>query len=322
MSDDATVRTGVADTNQAESEQRALRVSMYGNLWMAAAGIWAAALSGSQAILVDGLFSLIGFVAAVVAAKVSRDIARRPDRIRPFGYGADESIFTTFRALTLLGLVLFGIGSAAWSIVSYLSGSEPEPLDHGPIAVYLVVIGATCAVLWLFHRRAWQKSGRSSDILRLEANAVAFDAAMTVAAGAGLFLIRYLGEGLLAAIAPIGDSLIVLILCAMAAYWYFSDFQAGLAELGGAAAAPLHYTTVSEAVREPLSSWDGILVDLSVVKTGRSFLVLLLVDPRRAVTAGEVEALRSEVEKQLRKELGHVEALVTLAENAIIASRD
>ncbi len=300
-----------------DTEQRSLRVSMYGNLWMAAAGIWAAALSGSQAILVDGLFSLIGFVAAVVASKVSRDVARRPDPIRPFGYGAEESIFTTFRALTLLGLVLFGIGDAAWNIVSYLRGNDPVPIDYGPVTVYLVVVGATCAVLWVFHRRAWHKSGKTSDILRLEANAVAFDAAMTVAAGGGLFLIRYLGDGFLAPIAPIGDALIVLVLCTMAAYWYFADFKAGLAELGGAAAAPLHYTTVREAIREPLANWGGTVVDLAVVKTGRSFLVLLFVDPGRPVSAADVEALTIEITRALREKLGYVEALVTLAKEPI-----
>ena len=298
-------------------EQTSLRVSMIGNLWMAGAGIWAAALSNSQAILVDGLFSLIGFVAAFVAAKVSQDIARRPDRIRPFGYGADESIFTTFRALTLLGLVLFGIGDAVWSIVSYLRGNDPEPIDYGPVAIYLVVVGATCAILWAFHWRAWKKGGETSDILRLEANAVAFDAAMTVAAGGGLFLIRYFGDGLLAPIAPIGDALIVLVLCTMAASWYFSDFKAGLDELGGAAAAPLHYTTVREAIREPLAKWGGTVVDLAVVKTGRSFLVLLFVDPGRAVSAADVEALREEIVRELRQKLGYVEALVALAEEPI-----
>ena len=289
---------------------------------MAAAGVWAAVLSDSQAILVDGLFSLIGFAAAVVARKVSRDIARRPDRIRPFGYGAHESIFTTLRALTLLGLVLFGIGDAIWNIVSYLGGTDPTPINYGPVATYLVVVCATCAALWAFHRHAWHRSGKSSDILKLEADAVAFDGAMTLAAGAGLLLIRYLGDGALAPIAPIGDALIVLVLCTMAAFGYFSEFQKGLAELGGAAAAPFHYTTVRKVIREPLTNWGGTLVDLAVVKAGRSFSVVVFVDPRRTVSAGDVEALRIEVARSLRDELGHVEALVTLAEEETSTTQD
>ncbi|MDJ0858634.1 MAG: cation transporter [Dinoroseobacter sp.] len=299
------------DTNKVE--ERSLKVSMIGNLWMAAVGIWAAVLSGSQAILVDGLFSLIGFAAAGFALKVTRDIARRPDRIRPFGYGTEESIFTTFRALTLLGLVLFGIGDALWNIATYIGGSTPEPLNYGPVATYLVIVCVTCGVLWAFHRHAWRKSGKSSDILKLEANAVAFDAGMTVAAGAGLFLIRYLGDGWLAPIAPVGDSLIVLGLCSMAAAWYFADFKSGLAELGGTAASKSRYKTVRKAIRGPLDAWGGTLVDLAVVKAGRSFSVLVFVDPRRPVTAIEVEALGDHLNQQLQQVLGHVDALVTLA---------
>ena len=51
-------------------------------------------LSKSQAILVDGLLALIGSAAALIALWVSRNVLRKPDLARAFGYGADESIFT------------------------------------------------------------------------------------------------------------------------------------------------------------------------------------------------------------------------------------
>ncbi len=46
------------------AEQQALTVSMVGTLFMGVAGVVAAILSNSQAILLDGLLSFVGFIAA------------------------------------------------------------------------------------------------------------------------------------------------------------------------------------------------------------------------------------------------------------------
>ena len=56
------------------AEQRALAISKWGNLFMGAAGVLAAVLSNSSAVLVDGLFSLIGFAAAIIGARISARI--------------------------------------------------------------------------------------------------------------------------------------------------------------------------------------------------------------------------------------------------------
>ena len=79
-------------------ERRALVISMWANLFMGVTGVICAVLSHSNAILVDGLFSTIGFTAAVVGRRISARAEDGPDRFRPFGYAADEAIFTTFRS--------------------------------------------------------------------------------------------------------------------------------------------------------------------------------------------------------------------------------
>ena len=100
----ADVRPGAA--TQA-IELRSLAVSKWANLFMATSGIFAAWLSNSEAILLDGLFSGVGFISAIVAARVGVAVNQPPDRRRPFGYDADEAIYTTFRSLTILGLIVF-----------------------------------------------------------------------------------------------------------------------------------------------------------------------------------------------------------------------
>lgn len=136
MTHDMTKFEGAAEA----AERRALFVSMIGNLAMGIAGMATFIFSKSQAILVDGLLALIGSAAALVALWVSRNVLRKPDLARPFGYGADESIFTTFRALTMLGLVMFASVDAIGEIVGHLSGETPTELNHKPIAAYVALM--------------------------------------------------------------------------------------------------------------------------------------------------------------------------------------
>ena len=168
---------------------------MWGNLFMGAAGVLAALRSNSTAILMDGLFSLIGFAAALLGRRISRKVEAGPDRIRPMGYAADEALFSTSRAPSLLGLVAFAAASAGMNIYEHARGAPPPDLRFGPPLAYFVVVGATCLLLWALHRHAWSRTGRTSEILRLEVKASLFDGLMTAAAGAGLGRSTSFGTG-------------------------------------------------------------------------------------------------------------------------------
>lgn len=296
-----------------DKERTALGFAIIGNLFMAGAGILAAILSNSQAILLDGMFSMIGFGAAVIARRVSKRAMIGPDRRRPFGYALDEPIFTTFRSLSLLGLVSFAIINAVFSIGRYITGSTPAPLNYGPMGIYFGVICITCTGLWYFHWHAWRVTGRKSDILRLESTSFAFDGAITAAAGIGLMGIRYLQDGPLAVLAPIGDSIIVLFLCCFAIAPYFRNLKASLAELAGATAAPAHVATARRSIRDHLASQHLKLVDLSVMKAGRTFYVTLYLDPSEPQNAEQIDKLSVELKDILSATMGSVYVLAILS---------
>ncbi len=278
------------DTTQ-HLESRALSIGMIGNLFMAVAGIVAAYLSNSQAVLMDGLFSLIGFTAAFLGKRVTRNAQRKADKFRPFGYASDEAIFKTFRSLSLLGLVIFAMTSATLNIVGYLNGEPQRQLIFAPMLVYFAVIGLTCLILRAIHRRAWVKSGRQSDVLQLEQKAAAFDALITGSAAVGLLGIHALKDGVLAPIAPIGDSVIVLVLCLSVTTQYYRDFMTGLGELAGVTASPQHIASARRAIRETLGADGGALVDLSISKLGRFFTIMVYYDPQRSISAAHIDDL-------------------------------
>jgi len=119
----------MSDTNTSNEriEQRSLAIGKWGNLLMAVAGAVAAYLSHADALLVDGLYSGVNFVSAIVAAWISVKVARPADRGYPFGYDAYEALYVTFRSLVLLGVMAFAVFSALGKICTYATGGEvPE----------------------------------------------------------------------------------------------------------------------------------------------------------------------------------------------------
>lgn len=297
-------------------EGRALRLAVWGNLLMCVAGLVTAVLSNSTAIMLDGLFSLIGVIAALVGRQVSRNVEAGPNRLRPFGYASDEAIFLTFRALSLLGLILFAATSAGMTIYRHLTGEPVPVLDFAPMAVYFGLIFVVCFLLWLLHRRTWQRTGRISEMLRLEAKAAIFDAVITAATGAGILMVYLFQDGWLAPVAPIGDSLIVLVLCVTVIGQYWRDLIAGLRQLAGVTAEPKVILTAGRALRPSVAASGGALTDFSVNKLGRTCLVLAYFDPRRPVTAAEIDRLNLQMIRDVRRDIPGADVMLIVSEHA------
>lgn len=306
----------MTQTPHATRESRSMILSMIGNLFMGAAGVGAGIMANSSAILVDGLFSAIGFTWALIGLLVSRRLSRAPDKFRPLGYATEESLFTTFRALTILGLIVFAVATSAQSIHAYLVQGEVSELIFTPVFIYFGVIAVTCLLLWAAHYRNWVKTGRRSDILRLEAKAAIFDGALSGIAGAGLIAIYVYRDGFLAPIAPIGDSLIVLFLCLAALGHFWKDFLTGLGELAGATAQPATISAARRAMRPILATLPGEVQDFTVMKNGRTHLICVYYTPEAAITARAVDELYQQLTKAVHPVLPGSEVLVIISEES------
>ncbi len=296
------------------SEQRALSVAMAGNIFMGAAGILAAVLSNSSAILMDGLFSLIAFTSALVGRRISTYVESAPDRVRPMGYAADESVFVTFRSLSLIGLILFACSSAVMNIASYMQGNPVPELNYGPMLIYFVVICATCFGLWAVHRRAWKKTGQTSGILKLEAKAALIDGSLTLGTAFGLGLIYVYGDSFLAPIAPIGDSIVVFFLCLFCVGQVWSELKGGIGELLGVTAKPEIVAKARRALRAAIADLPGEVTDISVVKLGRVHTVSVYYNPKQAITPEQIDTLNLEMIRDVRAVLPGADVLLCISQ--------
>ena len=92
-------------------EQRSLRFGVGANAVMALAGFSAHVLTGSSALLLDGLYSGVLVGSSLIASRISMNVVRPPDRAWPYGYEGQEALYVLFRSLVLLGVIGFGVGS-------------------------------------------------------------------------------------------------------------------------------------------------------------------------------------------------------------------
>ncbi len=294
-------------------EYRAMDLTRWANLGMGIAGALAAWASNSQALLIDGLFSLIGYISAVFAMRISQTAHLGPDRLRPFGHAADEALYATFRSLALLGLVIFGIAQAVLGITDYLLGGNVESIRLGPVAAYTVLVAGACFWLAYVHRRAWTRTGRQSDMLKLEATASVYDGIITLVAGIGLLSTPFMIGTVFEPLAPIMDSIMVLFLCSLAILSYFKSFRKGMAQLAGFPASPREQLAVRHVLKRVIADQGGQVVDVALVRVGRKLDAVVYYDPRQAITAEQLDELTVQMEVQLAREVGPSAVIVVVS---------
>ena len=65
-----------------------------------------------------------------------------------------------FRSLVLLGVIGFGLSSAAGTLIAWWGGAVIAPLRLEPVATYTFAITGCCALLAWRHQRDWRRTYR------------------------------------------------------------------------------------------------------------------------------------------------------------------
>jgi cation diffusion facilitator family transporter len=137
-----------------QTEKRALKLNIAANGLFAAGGFGFALSTRSEAILVDGIYSLITLAFAVVSWRVA-DLVMRPDNERyPFGYVLYEPIVNLFKGLLLFIVAVYAFFS---SISALMSGGTPI---HTELAFfYALAATAGCASMGVYFRSVAKQTG-------------------------------------------------------------------------------------------------------------------------------------------------------------------
>lgn len=292
-------------TDRYRAEARALNLGTAGNVIGAIAALVFYLRSGSDALLLDGLYTAVMAGAAVIAGRVNRAALQPRSRAYPFGASAQESLYVLFRTLVLLGIITFAVTSAMAKVIAYLQGAPIQPVELAGLEWYFGAMVLLNLWLWQVFRRSWRQGERSSDMLRGMAVSARIDALISAATGAGLLGAPLLLGTIAAPLVPIADSFLVLVLCVALVPEPIHILMAAVHEAAGSSKS-VSEESVGEcrAAMDPLFQVQGCeLIELAMLKVGRTYTVVAYVEPKAPITARDVDALRALLEQTMQATL-------------------
>lgn len=308
--------------NDSSIEIRSLQIGKWGNLVMAIAGVVTAYLSRSDAILVDGLFSGVNFASAIIAARVGAIVLLPPDREHPWGFEAYEAVYVMFRSLVLVGVTVFASFSAGAKILAYSFGEQVPELVLGPIVIYTLAMSLICFGLAAWHRVNWRRSGKQSEVLKIESNASSIDGCISLGAGAALIGTLFLVDTPLDFLIPITDAILVLILSLLIIRQPTTSMFKALRELTGGAASPDVSARIRETTADCQSEFPFEIVDIIITKIGRVYTVVPSLKPTTSICAEQVDELRARLQTAYHPFLDHVRVEVLVTARTVALQKD
>src|SRR6188472_4722838 len=106
----------------ASHDNRTLWIALLANLGIAVSKFVAAAITGSSAMLTEGVHSIVDSTNQLLLMWGRRAAKKPPDRIHPFGYGR-ELYFWSF----VVAVLVFSLGAGVSVYEGIIHIVEPEP---------------------------------------------------------------------------------------------------------------------------------------------------------------------------------------------------
>ena len=287
---------------------RTLVIALLANLGIAASKFVAAAITGSSAMLTEGVHSVVDCTNQLLLMWGRRQSKKPPDKYHPLGYGR-ELYFWSF----VVAVLVFSLGAGVSIYEGIIHISHPEAavspiVAYGVLAIAFLLEGWSTLEAFKEFRASKGKLGwfqairRSKDppafIVLLENGAAM---AGIIAAAIGLFLAQLTGDPFYDGAASVVIGIILGITAMVLAYE-----SKGL--LIGEAADP----ELVRGLRELACGKRGIVGVghvLTIHSAPDQVSAMMNVDFRDTITAGDVERIVRQVEREAHKKWPQVRRL-------------
>jgi predicted Co/Zn/Cd cation transporter (cation efflux family) len=249
-------------TESEKLERRGLWLSILGALFMAGLGIGFALVTQSDAVLLDGLFSLIGFAIGLLSLRVATLVRRPDDEIYHFGYAAYEPILNLSKGLLMAFVTLFALVSA---VMVVLDGGRQ--ISAGWASVYAWVAAAGCFSIAVSQRRLARTTG--SPLLEVDSKNWLIDGLMSVAVGVA-FLVASMMQGTsFGHLLPYADPVVVIVLVVLSLPIPASIVRQNWGQLVGKAPTEEVQKKARGAVASVFGGDEGIHIKVRMQQFGR-----------------------------------------------------
>ena len=199
-------------------------------------------------------------------------------------------------AAELIGILSVAVITAGTTIVNHLAGQAVEAVQLRPVAGYAGLMVVLCLALAWRHEHDWERSRRCSELLRTEAHAARIDGLISAVAGAALLGAPLLERTPLQPLVPVADSALVLLLALVVLPKPLQQFWRALRQSAGAACDPGLIARTRDAVQELLSGISTWLLDLTVMKVGRTTFVVAYLNPAMPVDGPWIDRLGERID--------------------------
>jgi cation diffusion facilitator family transporter len=282
----------------ARLERSGLVLSVVGALGMAALGLGFAALTGSSAVLLDGLFSLVGFAVGLVALRVATLVQQPDDEHFHFGYAAYEPVLNLAKGLIIAFITLF---AALTAVDSIMRGGR---VIRGELAaVYAVVAALGCLAIAAAQRRAAQRTG--SPLLKVDVANWLVDGLMSGAVAVAFVVVVLVKDSAVGHLVPYADPAIVLLLSLLSAPIPIRIIRSNWSQLVGRAPDQEVQRIAQAKIDDALAGEVGLEPRLRLLETGRWLYVqvYVVVGPeRRDITIDDLDRVRERICRSLSEE--------------------
>ncbi len=234
----------------------------------------------------------------LVAARISRNVVRPPDRAYPFGYDGQEALYVLFRSLLLMGVLSFAAISALSTVFDYAYGVAVSSVRLGPVAWYSIAMVATCWGLAWRHHHHWCRTGRHSQILLTEAKAARLDGLISGLTGLALLGAPLLKGTMLSGLIPVTNSLLVLVVSLLVLREPLQGFLTALGQAAGASAETDLIRSTRLALEDLLAGLSCWLLDLTVYQVGWTAFVVVYLNPSQPMDGGAIDLIRDRIQER------------------------
>jgi cation diffusion facilitator family transporter len=278
----------------ANAEQRALRFSIALTVVLGVLGVAAGLVTGSQAIIFDGMYSFVDVVPTIVSLLVVKLLAQGTSQRFQYGYWHLEPLVAVLRDSLLAVACIY----AAVDAVKTLSSGGGHDVEYGRAALWAGVLCVIGLVMTLFLGR--RAKALRSPMLEVDARSWALSALLSLSLligfALGAVLVRTRWQGLV----PYVDSIVLLsmalILLPMPLLGLWRSMRDVLQ------IAPNELDRRVHAVMDSVVKDRGFLEYSSyIAKVGRGTFVEIhvLVSPDARMDITTADAIRREVSERL-----------------------
>ena len=274
-----------------ELEARVLWRSISVTAVLGAIGIVWGIASGSQMILLDGVYAIIGIIVSWLLLRASAIAAEGPTTRFPYGRQAVTPMVIGLQGFVLLATLLYALVEAAFTIRD--GGSDVSP---GPAIAYAVATSAASLVFWAWIRR--RRGG--SDLLAAETIGWRVAAFRGLGMSLGFLVLWLLTGSRWDAAAAYVDPVMVIITCAAFLSAPVRMVRTTVTELLEGAPSAAVQEPVLHHIRDVFHEFDLTEPVVRMTKVGQRLYVEIDAEVRPDATVADEHRVRTTVRERLR----------------------